>query len=297
MEGRPGAFASLAEAVAAADDGATITVHGPGLFLTPPLSWRGRSLTVRAALDGRPCLEMTAGADPWQALLATDRDLTLEGLDLRAPPGGAAGRLICSERAALRLNDCRLSAPAGAGVVHRNGGELTLQGCRVETGGTAVSVEVGAQATCKVRIIDTTLKVRDLSAAGLALWAPEVRRPTAVDVELAGDTVAAARAMALTALPAGVRVAAHGNVFTFRDALLSCAGYADREGWRRATTWDGGDNHYNGSGEWLIIDGGAADVRSLAAWRGLWRGEVGSREDPASPHGAPGQEVGKPGRT
>ena len=138
----------MAEAVAAADDGAVVTVHGPGPYPTPPLTWRGRSLTLRAAPGERPCLEMTAAAaDPWQALLTTDRDLTLEGLELRLQPavgGGSTGRLICCERAALRLTDCRLSAPTGAGIVQRNGGELTLQACRIETGGTAVSVEVGS---------------------------------------------------------------------------------------------------------------------------------------------------------
>ncbi len=156
-----------------------------------------------------------------------------------------------------------------------------LQACRVETGGTAVSVEVGDQTTCKVRIVNTMLAGRDPSAAGLALWAPRAHRPTAVDVELTGDTITAARATALTALPAGVRITAHGNSFSFRDALLSCAGYADRDGWRRTTTWDGRDNRYIGSGTWLSIDG-AADVRGLAAWRGLWPGgEAGSREEGA----------------
>ena len=287
MEGRPDGFASLAEAVAAADDGAVLAVHGAGPYATPPLTWRGRSLTVRAAPGGRPCLEMAApAADPWQALLTTDRDLTLVGLDRRSPPGaggGAAGRLICCERAALRLTDCRLSAPGGAGVVYRNGTELTLEACRVETGGTAVSAEVGEQTTCKVRIANTTLEVRDPSAAGLALWAPGVRRPTAVEVELTGDTITAARATALTALPAGVRFTARGNDFFFRDVLLSCAGYADRDGWRRTTTWEGRDNRFHGSGAWLNIDGAAADVRSLAGWRALWGDETGSREEPAFP--------------
>ncbi len=86
LEGRPGGFATLAEAVAAAEDGAVVLVHGPGPFPTPPLSWRGRALTVRATSGERPCLEMASAADPWQALLTTDRDLTLEGLELRSRP-------------------------------------------------------------------------------------------------------------------------------------------------------------------------------------------------------------------
>ncbi len=283
VEGRPGGFATLAEAVAAADDGATVTVRGPGVYPTPPLAWHGRSLTVRAAPGARPCLETAAPtADPWQALLTTDGDLTLEGLDLRSPPG-MGGRLICCERAALRLTDCRLSAAGGAGVVYRNGGELTLRDCRIETGGTAVSVEVGDMTTCKVRITHTTLEVRDPSGAALALWAPEVRKPTAVEVELTGDAIAAARATALTALPA-VRITARDDDFTFRRALLSCAGYAGSDGWRRTTTWDGRENRYHGSGVWLSIDGAAADVRNLTAWRELWRGgEAGSQEQAAGP--------------
>ena len=241
VEGQPSGFASLAEAVAAADDGAVVTVHGPGPYPTPPLSLRGRSLTLRAAAGDRPCLEMTAAAaDPWQAMLETDRDLTLEGLDLRAP-AGAGGRLICGERAALRLSDCRLYAPTGAGVVHRNGGELTLQSCRVETGGTAVSVEAGEQPTCRVRLVGTTLEASDPSAAALACGRREVRQLTAVDVELTGDTITAARTTALTALPVSMRITARDSEFFFRDALLSCAGYADREGWQATTTWDGRD--------------------------------------------------------
>ena len=80
----------------------------------------------------------------------------------------------------------------------------------------------------------------------------------------------AARATAMTALPAGVRFTARGDEFSFRDALLSCAGYTDRDGWRRMTTWDGRDNRYHGSGVWLSIDGAAAEVRGLAAWREPW---------------------------
>jgi serine/threonine-protein kinase len=287
IEGRLSGFASLAEAVAAADDGAVVTVQGHGPYATPPLSWFGRALTLRAASSERPCLEMTASAsDPWETLLTTDRDLTLEGLDLRALPvssgGNTTGRLICCEWAALRLTDCRLSAPCGAGVVHRNGGELVLQDCRVETGGTAVSVEVGQQKSCRIRIADTTLDSCGPGGAGLAVWAPELRQATAVDVELVGDTITAARAAALTGLPAAVHITARNNEFFFRDALLSCAGYADRQGWRRGTAWEGRDNRYHGAGPWLTIDGASAAMRGLRAWRESWRAdETGSDEEPA----------------
>ncbi|HVS36551.1 MAG TPA: serine/threonine-protein kinase [Gemmataceae bacterium] len=278
VEGRPGGFATLSAALAAAEDGAVVTIHGAGPYATPPLSLRGRSITLRGAPGERPCLEMAAtAADPWQAILATDRDLFLERLELHLP-ASAAGRLICSERAVLRLTDCRLSAPAGAGIVQRNGGELMLQGCRIETSGTAVSVEVGGQADCKIRIMNTALEAQDASAAGLAVWAPTAQQPTTVEVELTGDTITAARATALTALCGPVLFTVHGNDIAFRQALLSCAGYASRDGWKRSTSWQGSDNHYHDSGAWLTVDATRLDVRGLAAWRALWQdGELGSR--------------------
>jgi hypothetical protein len=263
-----------------------VTIRGAGPYSTPPLSWHGRSLTLRAAApDCRPCLEITASAaDPWQALLTTDRDLTLQGLELRSLPDrsarGAGGRLICCERSNLFLTDCRLSAPDGAGVVHRNGGELSLTGCRIETSGTAVSVEVGEKRTCQIRIVNTLLEAQAPSSAGLALWASAIGQPTTVEAELTNDTFRASRTIALTAPPARLHVTARGNGFFFRDGLLACAGYADRQAWRRTSTWEGRDNRYHGSGMWLNLDGRPMEVNDLAAWRALWReAELGSRAD------------------
>jgi hypothetical protein len=116
------------------------------------------------------------------------------------------------------------------------------------------------------------LEARAPSSAGLALWAPEIRQPTTVEVELTNDTFRANRAIALTALPASLHVMARGNDFFFRNGLLACAGYADRQAWRQATAWEGRDNRYHGPGMWLNFDGRPAEVSNLAAWRGLWRG-------------------------
>ncbi len=283
VEGKPGGFASLAEAVAAAGDGAIVNIRGAGPYSTPPLTWHGRSLTLRAAADCRPCLEIKSPtSDPWETLLTTDRDLTLQGIDLRSPPDrsgrGAGGRLICCERADLHLTDCRLAAVGGAGVVHRNGGLLSLDGCRVETRGTPISVEVGEKSTCQVRIVNTVLEARAPSSAGLALWSSAIGQPTTVEVELTNDTFRASRAVALTALPASLHVTASSNEFFFGDGLLACAGFADRQTWRRTTTWDGGENRFHGSGIWLTFDGRPTEVNGLAAWTALWRGaERGSR--------------------
>jgi serine/threonine protein kinase len=283
VEGKPGGFASLAEAMAVAGDAAVVTIHGAGPYPTPPLTWHGRSLTLRAAPDCRPCLELQASAaDPWQTLLTTDRDLTLQGLNLRSGRGGA-GRLIYCEHGDLHLTDCRLAAPEGAGVVHRNGGRLSLNGCRVDTGGTALSVEVGGNKTCQVRIVNSLLEAHAPTAAGLALWTREIQQAVTVDVELTNDTVRASRAVALTAIPGDVHVKASGDQFFFGEGVLCCAGYADRQAWKHTMTWEARDNRYHGAGSWLSFDGRATGVSGLAAWSALWgAAEPGSRADGGS---------------
>jgi hypothetical protein len=141
-------------------------------------------------------------------------------------------------------------------------------------------VEVGEKQSCQIRIVNTLLDARAPSSAGLALWASAIGQPTTVEVELTNDTFRASRAIALTALPASLHVKASGNDFFFHDGLLACAGYADRQTWRRTTTWAGRDNRYHGSGMWLNLDGRATEVNGLAGWRDLWRdAEPGSRAD------------------
>jgi hypothetical protein len=273
----PGGFATLAAAVAAAPDGGVITVRGPGPHPTPPLASSGKALTLRAAAGERPRLE-SAGGSPWEALLSADRDLTLEGLELRRTGGGPAGRLVCVERAALRLTDCRLACPDGLAVVCRHGGELTLRSCRVEAGAVALSVEVGERPDCAVRLENTEIEARATRGVGLSVWAAEARTPTTTAVCLENATLTAGRPLALTAPPGPVRFTALGSTFAFRDAVLGYAGRAESPPWR-STTWDGRDNRYVGDAAWLAVDGAPAPVRGLAAWRALWGGdEPGSGE-------------------
>ena len=129
IEGRSPGYASLAKAIAAAREGDRITIHGPGPFVTPPLSWQGKTLTLRAATSSRPRLLRKAGDDPWQALLQTDRSLTLQGLDLAVADDSLPGRktstapLIRCTQAPLNLTNCRLTCRGnGAALVARGGG-------------------------------------------------------------------------------------------------------------------------------------------------------------------------------
>jgi serine/threonine-protein kinase len=269
VEGRPGRFDTLAEAVASARPGDTVVLHGPGRVRTPPLAWQGKALTLRAAPGGRPVLELAAPEHPWQALLCGDSELTLEGLELRHALPREAGPLVCVEGAALRLTDCVLhSAGAGPLVVSRGGGELTLRGCRLDAGAVGVSAEVGA-GPCRVTLEGNTVTVREPSGVALSLWAAELSAPAAADVRLRGNTCSAGRVAAFRGLAGPLTLTAEGNHFSFREGVLSFDHY-EADGWRRATTWRGRDNRFDGPGAWLRVEGRPAPIRDFAAWQRLW---------------------------
>jgi hypothetical protein len=268
VEGRPGRFDTLAEAVAAARSGDTVVLHGPGRARTPPLAWQGKALTLRAAPGGRPVLELAATEHPWQALLCGDSELTLEGLELRHALPREAGPLVCVEGAALRLSDCVLhSAGAGPLVVCRGGG-LTLRGCWLDAGAVGVSAEVGA-GPCRVTLEGNMVTVREPSGVALSLWAAELSAPAAADVRLAGNTCSAGRVAAFRGLAGPLTLTAEGNHFRFREGVLSFDRY-EADGWRRATTWRGRDNRFDGPGAWLRVEGRPVPVRDIAAWQRLW---------------------------
>jgi tRNA A-37 threonylcarbamoyl transferase component Bud32 len=262
IEGRPDGFASLAQAITAAQNGDTIVIQGRGPFSMSPMSCKGKTLTVRACGRERPRLVMKPAEDPWHALFHTDRALTLEGLDLAVATDASGGRttndapLICCEGEPLHLTDCRLTSGAsGAAIVVRDAVEVSVRGCRIDAGAVGLSLEVGQGTSCRIRLVDSQLTVRDESGVVLSLWSPEVRQMVPVKLELRGNIIRAGRVAAFRALPAGLTIAAAENRFAFRISLLSYAGYADRDAWRTSTVWQGTDNSYDGPASWLWVEG------------------------------------------
>jgi serine/threonine-protein kinase len=273
VAGLPVGFASLAEAIAACPDGGVVVVHRSGPTPMRPVSWRGKALTLRAAPGCRPLLVMSAPPeDPWQALLATDRDLTVEGIDLAGPAGARSeGFVLACDHASLRLSDCRvLGAATSAAVVVRNGAEVSLSRCRVEAGPQALSVEVGQTERCRIRLEDSTLTAETASGVALSLWASAARRATPVDLSLEGCTLSAGRTVAVQSLPDCLTVRASGTEFSFREALLSFAGTHAPDDWRRFTTWVGRHNRYHPAGPWLLVEGRPLAVHDASAWAALW---------------------------
>jgi hypothetical protein len=107
-------FATLARAVAAAGDGATIEIRGNGPFVTSPILNRGKRLTIRAALGFRPVINLgPEGHDARVRLLDTNAPLVLEGLEFQRTVGQIERTLVACDEAPLRVANCRfLSKPA-----------------------------------------------------------------------------------------------------------------------------------------------------------------------------------------
>jgi hypothetical protein len=108
-------FATLAEAVAAAQAGDTVEVRGDGPFVSPPV-FVGKALTIRAGKGARPVIELApAQAQADVPLLETSAPLVLEGLELRRVgkkyhEPGPLPKMIAAHRAPLRAANCRFVA-------------------------------------------------------------------------------------------------------------------------------------------------------------------------------------------
>lgn len=279
-------FARLETAVAAAQDGDTVFVRGSGSLHIRPLAIRDKALSLRAADGARPrlLLDPDAVSRAWQPMITTDRALTVAGVELvhdlghEPPSAGRAAHLLYCERASLHLIDCRLTAPRGSAlVVCRDGREVEMRGCQVVAHASALSIEAG-DTPSELHLADNTIEIQEPGGAALSLWGHDGQGQQAMRVRLENNRVRAGRVVALSGVVAGVAFSAQGNHFTFREALLSFAGYAS-DRWRHSTRWQGQNNQYQAQSDWLAVEGGPGGVHNLASWQSLWQTtEAGSRE-------------------
>jgi serine/threonine protein kinase len=281
-------FAGLEAALEVAQDGDTLVLHGDGPFRTRPLAIQGKALALQAEPGCHPRVELvtTQTERPWQALLATDRPLILEGLELArgaqddiSTQAGAA-HLVYADPARLRLARCRLLAPRGAALlVCRNTQHVELAECLLVAHASACCIEVGNESRPVVEVRGTTIQVSDRRAAALSVWAAEEPGRGCVELHLERNTVEAGRIAAFAGLGNGVAVRARENSFVFHEALLSFVGFTDAADCRRATRWYGECNRYEASTHWLSLDGRPAEMRSLEEWQRAWQiQESGSSE-------------------
>jgi hypothetical protein len=265
-------FAELADAVDAAADGGIVTLHGPGPFPTGPIFVRGKALTLRAAGSVRPVIERQEAASAiWEALLASDAPLKLEGIDLNGGHARVSAPVVCVEGSSLHLRDCGIRAGSdGPLVALRRGEELVVEECRLAARMQALAVEMGEGQPCRVSLRGNHIEVRDLTGPALLLWSAEMGPPARVQVEINGSTMMAGRIVACRSLAGPIEVTARENRFAFHQGLVSFDGYRDREAWREVLCWNGEHNRYDAAGVWVRLEGQPRPAWTESAWEQLW---------------------------
>jgi serine/threonine protein kinase len=283
IEGSAESFGTLAAAISGARDRDTVVINGNGPFAVRPLQVQGKALTIRAGAGFRPVIQwIRAGrvtqngseeADPsWQPLLATDRSLTLEGLDLcrdeKELPGqtGRPAHFVWSQLALLRMIDCRLHAPHDlAAVVCRDSPGVELRSCSLAALSLALCVEVGENSPCAIQLSSNTISVEEPDGTAVCVYAAEIDRHAQARLLLEGNSVRAGRLATFKALPGGIQIEARDNDITVGRALFNFVGFPRIDGWRRACRWKGEHNRYFGPAEWIQVDGVSAIMAKKAA--------------------------------
>jgi hypothetical protein len=185
-------------------------------------------VTIRGVPGSRAVIERVPDAEAvWEPLLSSDRDLTLEGVELRGTSQDLAP-LASVEGANLTLRGCELTMlGSGPAVTVRSGRRLALEGCVVKTAGQALGVEMTGR-PCRVDVRDCRVDVRDPIGLFLFAWSG-TQGPTApLDVQLTGSNVRAGRGLAVRGLKGPVSVEARGGRLFFRQERVCWLGYADQ---------------------------------------------------------------------
>jgi serine/threonine protein kinase len=309
LQSMPGAaFTRLEEAIGAAANGDTIVLEGDGPFASRSISLKGKSLTLKAAAGCRPRIEHVPSKHDaiWEPLFTADRPLVLEGLELcrKGTNGSQTAHLVYSDDAAVRLVDCRLLAPGGRAVlVFRNARTIEIQNCLVAAGASAICLEEGDAGLFEIKLVDSRVVVNDPGGAALTLWQRDSSNGPA-RINLRNNTIEAGRIISVAGLQQRLELNAERNTFHFHEAVLSCLEHepealargpancsltlracSQAPGAARLLQWKGQANRFRGSGEWLMINGAAAGLPGLSAWREYWNdAEAESLEErPADP--------------
>jgi hypothetical protein len=152
------AFATLAEAIAAARTGEAVEIRRNGTIVVHPIHVPV-PLVIRAAEGYRPVLRLSPeGVAGDGAVLVTKSPLILEGLELQPPRGTTRApgtpALVRAHRASLHVAHCRfLVRGKGNALLVTYPADVTVRNCEFEAAPDASSALAFAQAgRCKVRI-------------------------------------------------------------------------------------------------------------------------------------------------
>jgi serine/threonine protein kinase len=230
-------FATLADALTAANEGDVIEVHGNGPFLTPPLTVTGKRITIRAAGGSHPIfLSDNFTGRATQNFLQTDADLRLEGLEIRwAVPfvsGTSDAEMLarCTIRSTygrLILDHCRIISPnACIGAGSR---DVILRGCHLVST-NAVGVFWRSQSGGKLDVEESILETRMAIAVRADRGVPGVSPPS---LRLARCTIASEKCLQLVVEGSAARqalpIAAENNIIDSEHLIWIIRQLTNRE--------------------------------------------------------------------
>ncbi len=286
-------FGRFDRAVAEAQSGDTILVHGNGPFVLHGISLHGKALTIKADAGFQPRFDFVPAQKDvsWEPLFYADRGLTLEGLHLhyaveKTPhPSSAVAHLIYVEESPLKLVNCKLTATnAQALIVARRSQAIELDGCSIVANASALCFEIGEQGATKISLRRSQFEVGDPEAAVAAFWAnSQPADENRLELELIENDFVGARLLALNGLDRGIRIQAVANAFHFQDSLLSLFSRDSTQALTRLVHWDGSKNRYFGGSTWVTGNSVMSPIGSLKEWKNCWNSrETGSLEEIAT---------------
>jgi hypothetical protein len=272
-----GAFATLGDALAEADDGAVVAVSPGSYSEAIYLSGRRVRLVPTGAVGS---VTLDASQLPYPAVRARDATLAIEGFILRT----SEPTVVDCDGTELRMVDCRTLTAQGTGV-SVIGGRVDLRRCTIRGGryGLVIEATSGVVDQCRVGDVaddgvivrigaDPTIRgcvIRNCERRGLYIY--QFARPTVEDCEVA-QTGDAGIAVAHQSSPAIRRCRVHDTRGVGVSAGRGCAG--ELVDCRLENTAAPGVEIAEGAS--LRVEGGAASVRVAAV----------AAAGPASPSGS-----------
>jgi len=268
--GRAVPFTDINDALDAAQDGDILQL-GPGIHSLAPRTLRDKSLTLRAAPGTRPLLCRASNAPAWTPLLESNRDLTLESLDIH---GGSRNEppapLLSVQEASLILRQCNVQQRGAAPALALRGGrQVLVEECQLQANDQALAIEANHPQQTTVRLQKTVIQIRDNHGVALLLWRGEPAFGRS-SINVANCAIAAGSILSLRCLTDTVPLSIRDSRLLFHEALLRIDGSPDGQDSRLSLRWTGRDNQYQAQSAWLRLDGRPTGPTCERSWEQWW---------------------------
>ena len=220
IEGTERSYPNLSEAIATAENGGTITIHGDGPYPSPLIRIENKKLVIRAASGSKPKFVPETGETSNGQFLSSNSDLVLQGISVdwpvAMPPRKAeesgTKSVVFQAKGKLTLDSCRLSCGVNGVCIVAFGQGLIIEKCHLLAGtGSSICI-VWKPSAASVRIENSVLE----GNVGLLLTQASSTVQLPGRVVFARNTVATERAVQIfpdTHIRQPMPITARGNIF------------------------------------------------------------------------------------